>query len=303
MQMLVFQSLLTDNGTYVIKGIIAHISLLSHCSWIRGLYDSLQGGTTPMSISLRASVGEGGRNERADVLLVQTLLAQVVQFAAADNIDPGAVNGECHNQTKIAIRVFQSRFLDHPDGRIDPHGQSLRNLNRLTAGPFVCLRPPGTINAAKLVQKLLPHQGEKYVLGAIVPKEHPDWIGPWDCAEFVAWGIYQVSGRLVGCRPAQAPNGMPYYNAYTGWFGQDLPSCAVEVTEDEAAEVPGCLALRIGRGEGQIGHIAVSRGGNQTIEAAGRRERVRCKRLKGRTWTSFWRLTFLQYSSNQCSFV
>ena len=256
-----------------------------------------------MSISLSASVGEGGKNEREDVLIVQRLLVQVASFAGEANINPGSVSGQCHNQTKRAIRVFQSRFMENPDGRIDPRGRSLRILERLTAGPFVCLQHAGTISAAGLVRKLLPHQGEKYVLGAVVPKEHPNWIGPWDCAEFVAWGIYQVSGRLVGCRAGRAPNGMPYYNSYTGWFGQDLPSCAVRVTESEAAEVPGCIALRIGRGEGQIGHIAVSRGGNQTIEAAGQREGVRCKRLKGRPWTSFWRLNFLQYGVNQCAFV
>ena len=256
-----------------------------------------------MSIWLHASVGAGGRNERKDVLVVQRRLAEVATFAAERNFDPGPVTGECHSRTQGAIRVFQARFMDHPDGRIDPGGQSVRNLSRLTEGAFQCGPAPGTVSAADLVRKLLPHAGEKYILGAVVPKEHPDWIGPWDCAEFVAWGIYQVSGRLVGCRAGRAPNRVPYQNSYTGWFGQDLPSCATEVTEDEAAEVPGCIALRIGRGEGQIGHIAVSRGSNQTIEAAGRREGVRCKRLKGRTWTSFWRLDFMQYRVNKCSYV
>ena len=159
-----------------------------------------------MSIWLHASVGAGGANERNDVLLVQRRLAQVATFAAERNFDPGPVTGECHSRTQGAIRVFQARFMDRPDGRIDPGGRSVRNLSRLTEGAFACGLTPGTVSAADLVRKLLPHSGEKYVLGAVVPKEHSDWVGPWDCAEFVAWGIYQVSGRLIGCRAGRAPN-------------------------------------------------------------------------------------------------
>lgn len=167
----------------------------------------------------------------------------------------------------------------------------------------MCLRRAGTIYAEYLVKVLLPHQGEIYDLGAKVPKTNANWIGPWDCAEFVAWGIYQVSGRYVGCQFTNSPNGVRYMNAYTGWFGQQLPGCATKVDEEEAAETPGVIALRLSRGHGRMGHIAVTRGFNQTIEAASTRQGVRSKRLKGRTWHSFWKLDFLTYNNNQCSFV
>jgi N-acetylmuramoyl-L-alanine amidase len=32
--------------------------------------------------------------------------------------------------------------------------------------------------------------GEKYV-NVQVPKDNPKWHGPWDCAEFASWLVYQ----------------------------------------------------------------------------------------------------------------
>jgi hypothetical protein len=41
--------------------------------------------------------------------------------------------------------------------------------------------------------------GDKYVLGALAPKNNPGYFGPWDCAEFVSWVIFQLTGKLYGC--------------------------------------------------------------------------------------------------------
>lgn len=43
------------------------------------------------------------------------------------------------------------------------------------------------------------HVGEPYILGAQVPKDDAGWKGPWDCAEFASWIVFQVSGKLYGC--------------------------------------------------------------------------------------------------------
>jgi hypothetical protein len=252
--------------------------------------------------SINQSVGRGGKNQEADVITVQTLLKRTAQYPAERHLDPGKADGDCGSNTIRSIGIFQERFMSSPDKRVDPGGQTFAKLLKVSQLSYQCLPVPHTVAAKDLVKVLLPRQGDKYVFGAVVPKYHPDWVGPWDCAEFVAWGIYQITGRYVGCRSGNAPNGVEYMNSYTGWFGQDLPGCATEITGEEAAETPGAIALRIGRGQGQIGHIAVSRGGNQTIEAASSREGVRCKRLKGRTWTSFWKLDFLHYP-NQCWIV
>jgi N-acetylmuramoyl-L-alanine amidase len=67
-----------------------------------------------------------------------------------------------------------------------------------------------------IIQKANKHLGEKYILGSLAPKNNPDYKGPWDCAEFVSWVIYQVTGKLYGCadnqsqHPASADAGTIY---------------------------------------------------------------------------------------------
>lgn len=58
------------------------------------------------------------------------------------------------------------------------------------------------------------HTGEEYRLGVLVPKNNYRWTGPWDCAEFVSWVIYQTSGVLYG---RERSSGDPASaDAYTG---------------------------------------------------------------------------------------
>ena len=40
--------------------------------------------------------------------------------------------------------------------------------------------------------------GEKY-FNVLVPKDNPNWHGPWDCAEFASWVVYQKAKKLYGC--------------------------------------------------------------------------------------------------------
>ena len=246
-----------------------------------------------MGMTITRSVGRAGTNLAADVRVIQEMLRQANQEAGEAGLDPGPANGVCSEQTMRAIEVFQGRFSRRTDGRIDPDGATLRRLRQVTYNDGGSCQP-GQLSARALVSKLLPHIGERYVFGAAVPKQNPNWAGPWDCAEFVAWGIYQVSGRLVGCRNGRAPNGRYYDNAYTGYFAADLPAVATQVTAEEAADTIGAIALR---SPGNPGHIAVSRGNDETIEAASTAEGVKCKKIKGRGWTSFWKLNFLVYDN------
>lgn len=75
-----------------------------------------------MSVSISASVGKGGRNRAADVRKIQTLLNQVRPRS------PLRVDGIAGSRTIGRIERFQARFMQRPDGRVDPGGRTLRKL-------------------------------------------------------------------------------------------------------------------------------------------------------------------------------
>jgi D-alanyl-D-alanine carboxypeptidase/Putative peptidoglycan binding domain len=81
-----------------------------------------------MSAHIAQSVGASGRNRHGDVSIVQRLLAQ-------QGMNTGPVDGLCGPRTVRAILNFQSRFLSMPDGRVDPHGATLRHLTAAHAAP------------------------------------------------------------------------------------------------------------------------------------------------------------------------
>jgi hypothetical protein len=74
-------------------------------------------------MAIGASVGKGGVNELADVLVVQHLLNDWLA-AAGEPLLP--TDGDCGPRTIAAIQAYQSRVLGaaRPDGRIDPGGQT-----------------------------------------------------------------------------------------------------------------------------------------------------------------------------------
>lgn len=125
------------------------------------------------------------------------------------------------------------------------------------------------------------HVGEKYVLGALVPKNDAAYKGPWDCAEFTSWVLYQLTGKLYGCsnnsgNPASA-------DAYTGFYKRDADTIGKKITVDEAAKTPGAFLLRYS-GNGLIGHIAISNGTGGTVEAHSSKTGVIKNVVSGRRW-------------------
>lgn len=78
-------------------------------------------------MNLSGSVGWKGRNQHNDVKLVQQQLKKHGFPQLADD-------GFSGSKTIQAIRMFQLRFMRHPDGLIDPHGVTWR---KLTASPAV----------------------------------------------------------------------------------------------------------------------------------------------------------------------
>jgi peptidoglycan hydrolase-like protein with peptidoglycan-binding domain len=77
--------------------------------------------TTVTSTTLSASVGKGGKNKKADVMLVQELLNKK---GASLKVD-----GDCGNMTNTAIGAFQKKEFGWSDGLVDPGGQTWNKLS------------------------------------------------------------------------------------------------------------------------------------------------------------------------------
>lgn len=131
----------------------------------------------------------------------------------------------------------------------------------------------------ELVQLALRHLGEPYVLGALAPKDDPRWQGPWDCAEFASWCVYQVSRKLYGCLDNQGDPATA--DAYTGYWARDARTLGKAITVAEAARTPGAAVLRLGP---KLGHIVISDGRGGTVEAHSSRTGVIRHTLSGRRW-------------------
>lgn len=131
-----------------------------------------------------------------------------------------------------------------------------------------------------LLRRAKAHLGEQYV-NRQVPKDDPDWKGPWDCAEFVSWVVFQETGKLFGCDdkpPKEA-------DAYTGFWKRDVLNGAVKrVSVDEAAATPGGILLRYPPSPKVMGHIVFCDGKGGTVEAMGKAHGVAAGRVQGRRW-------------------
>lgn len=120
------------------------------------------------------------------------------------------------------------------------------------------------------------HIGEKYVLGATVPFENSIYKGPWDCAEFVSWVVYQISGIKAGIRGNES---------YTGYWANDVGKLCTKISISEAAQTFGAILFRSPGYKGiKIGHIAFSDGNGGTIEAKSSKDNVCRSQVKGRQW-------------------
>ena len=125
------------------------------------------------------------------------------------------------------------------------------------------------------------HVGERYILGALAPKNNAQWRGPWDCAEFVSWCVFQAGGILYGCHSNTATPASA--DAYTGFWARDAGSLGKKISLDEAARTPGAALLRV-PSPGANGHIVLCDGTGGTIEAMSRRQGVRRHTINGRRW-------------------
>jgi hypothetical protein len=139
--------------------------------------------------------------------------------------------------------------------------------------------------------------GEKY-LNVLVPKSNPNWHGPWDCAEFASWLVYQTAARLYGCTDNNANPAAT--EAYSGAWVRDAQSGALTATDAAAADnTPGVILIRRPPLPGTMGHIAISDGAGGTVEAAGLGLGVRRGKVQGRLWHLYARVPELSYAATR----
>jgi N-acetylmuramoyl-L-alanine amidase len=138
------------------------------------------------------------------------------------------------------------------------------------------------------------HVGETYILGALAPKDNPNWKGPWDCAEFTSWCIYQVSSKLYGCNRSTGDPSTA--DAYTGFWVNDATNRGLIISIQEAIETPGAALVRKPR-QSKIGHIVFSDGKGGTVEAHSARKGVITGNVAGRAWDIGILVPFINYSA------
>lgn len=82
-------------------------------------------------VIISASVGRDGKNRFVDVRVIQNLINHHLPPA----LDPLKADGLCGPRTVKAIKEVERLYIRQspPDGRLDPHGPTLRALN--TAAP------------------------------------------------------------------------------------------------------------------------------------------------------------------------
>lgn len=147
----------------------------------------------------------------------------------------------------------------------------------------------------KLLNLARRHVGEPYIFGAFVPKDNPDWTGPWDCAEFVSWCAFQVGAPLYGCHDNDAPPARA--DAYTGYWARDAEEVGTVISVEDAARTPGAAVLRAPTRE-RIGHVVLSDGRGGTAEAHSTTTGVIEHTLDGRRWDLGLILPGLRYNIN-----
>jgi hypothetical protein len=132
-----------------------------------------------------------------------------------------------------------------------------------------------------LYQKALTRKGEPYIEGTLVPKDDPNWTGPWDCAELLSWAVYQTAKVLYGCTNDSA---LPAHaDAYTGAWKTDAETKGIIIPVAQAASIVGATVLRAPAAQ-LGGHIVFSDGKGGTIEAKGKQWGVVQDTLSGRRW-------------------
>ena len=146
--------------------------------------------------------------------------------------------------------------------------------------------------AKELIKRADSHRGERYILGARVPLDNPNWKGPWDCAEFISWVVFQATGLMVGCVDNGANPAIA--EPYSGAWARDAARSTRMIGLGQARGTAGAVLVRK-PGQNGIGHVALSRGDGTTIEAHSADRGVTNENVDGRRWDLAMLLPLIDY--------
>ncbi len=144
------------------------------------------------------------------------------------------------------------------------------------------------------------HIGERYE-SVVVPKDDPDWRGPWDCAELLSWIVYQVSNQLYGCVDDEAPPATA--DAYTGGWEHDSAALGRRVSIQQAAATAGGILIRYPPTAGAEGHAVICDGLGGTVEAKNTASGVVADTVQRRYWDTGVLIPGLSYAPANGAFV
>jgi N-acetylmuramoyl-L-alanine amidase len=151
------------------------------------------------------------------------------------------------------------------------------------------------MTGADVLDKAAKHINERYVFRARVPKDNPNWRGPWNCSEFASWCVFQISNKLYGCDDDNGDPGLA--DAYTGYWKRDAQALGQIISVQQAAVTPGAAVLRFPV-PGAIGHVVFSDGTGGTIEAHSTNTGVIRAQLADRRWDIGVLVPGITYSKN-----
>ncbi|MEQ1620190.1 MAG: M15 family metallopeptidase [Methylococcales bacterium] len=104
-----------------------------------------------MAVEIKGSVGRLGNNNADDVVTVQQLLLQ-------QGLAIGQADGQCGPRTIAGITTFQSGFLNHPDGLVEPRGKTLQRLNMVGFKPSTTSSVAPKVTSPQAINQAVPSE-------------------------------------------------------------------------------------------------------------------------------------------------
>jgi hypothetical protein len=131
------------------------------CEWCR-----FEGSVSAWTIE--KSVGQGGVNQKADVLKIQQLL-NLIAPEDGGALPPLAEDGYIGPHTLRAITKFQQFYKTASDSRVDPHGPTLKKMNEVPKGALAQKNKARLARAAKAMPdlKLMASKAQSKIEAAI----------------------------------------------------------------------------------------------------------------------------------------